>query len=200
MRRALAAISIGVFAVAGLSAAIPAQADTGATTITLNVTGCEGCTIQAMQYTNQTTKVYQSAPSKVKNGVATIGVPTARTKGMYFSIVTPKAPRINALPLVTVQYKGVAPGATVTKAIAKASKSASACWAGTTSDAATIAVTVKRIVMGSFPNASKKTSVPLAFFQPSVNAYGGFNKPFKGLVATQDVWVCGPGSSNDRDE
>lgn len=205
MRRTLVALFVAAFAAAGLVSATAAQADTapkarGATTITFNVTGCEGCTIQAMQYSKQQTKTYQSDPTKVKNGVATIGVPTARTKGMYFSIVTPKVPRINALPLITVQYKGAAPGTTVTKAKAKASKSASACWAGTTAGTATLSVTVKRVVMESFPDASKKTSVPLAYFQPSVKAYGGFNEPFKGVVATQDVWVCGPGSSNDRDE
>ena len=63
---------------------------------------------------------------------------------------------------------------------------------------ATIDVVVKRIIMRSFPNEKRKVSVPLAFFQPSVKAYGGFNKPFKGLLATQDVWLCGPGSSHSH--
>lgn len=196
MRRALTAVAIGALAFAAVAISQQARADTGATTLTLKVAGCEGCTIQAFQYVEKGNKSYQSDPTKVTNGVATIGVPTAKTKGMYFSITPPKPISINAQPLITVQYKAVAPGTTVTKAKAKASRSASACWAGTTEGTATIDVVVKRIIMKSFPNEKRKVSVPLAFFQPSVKAYGGFNQPFKGLLATQDVWLCGPGSSN----
>lgn len=192
---ALATATVGLAAAApGVALAAPA-ATTAATsgpqtTITMNVTGCEGCTIQANQFVNGTTPAYESKSAVVTAGVATITVPTANTSGMYFSIQTAKPARIDALPLITTQVKGHAAGTTLTRAQQIAGKKASACWAGTADAAVTIAVTVNRVKMPSFPNGKKKTLVPLARFAPTVKAFGGFNTAYKGVLATQDVWLC----------
>lgn len=182
-------------AAAGLGTTATAQAASAATggaqtTISLAVTGCEGCTITANQFDRSTTKTFGTKPATVTDGVATLTVPTAKTRGMYFSINTPKPARIDALPLITTQVKGYPAGTTLTRAQQRAGKRASACWAGTTADAVTIAVTVNRVLMPGFPNAKKKVSVPLARFSPTVKALGGFNTAYKGVLATQDVWTC----------
>ena len=190
---AVAAAVVLALPVAAVAAAAPAAVpgETGAqTTITMNVTGCEGCTIQANQFVDDTTPAYQSKSAVVTGGVATLTVPTANTKGMYFSIQTAKPARINALPLITTQVKGHPAGSTLSRGQQVAGKKASACWAGTSDAAVTIAVTVNRVKMPSFPNGKKKTLVPLARFAPTVKALGGFSTAYKGVLATQDVWPC----------
>lgn len=196
MTRAVRTIAITA-ATAALALAVPASAlaaptatSTATTTITMNVRGCEGCTIQANQYVNDLTTAYQSKAAVVTDGMVTLSVPTANTRGMYFSIQTPKVATIDALPLITTQVRGHKAGTTLTRAQQIAGKKASACWAGTTQPTVTIAVTVNRVRMPSFPNAKKKTLVPLARFAPTVKALGGFDTAYKGVLATQDVWPC----------
>ena len=190
MRRLLVLVS-GLALATGFVPAAAVSAAPAQTTIAMNVTGCNGCTITPSQYRKGMKTPFSGKAAKVANGVATLVVPTANTNGMYFSIEAPWKVEINAQPLITVQYKGYAAGSTVTRAQAMASKSASACWAGTTDATASIDVTVKRVLMPAFPpNAHHKTSVPLAYFAPTAVAPGGFSKPYKGVLATQDVWTC----------
>lgn len=160
------------------------------TKITFVVTGCDGCTMSANQYDRSTQSTFSSTSAKVTAGRVVFTVPTARTRGMYFAINTTPPAQIDAQPLVTTQVAGHAPGSVVTRAQQIATRRASACWAGTNRSAVTIRVTVDRVRMTSFPDASHKTLVPLARFAPTVDALGGFQRAYRGVLATQDVWLC----------
>lgn len=192
-----AMVAVGLAAAVVTGGAAPVGAATaGTTTITLNVTGCEGCVISASQFrstaaTSPTGGVYSSADVTVTNGVAVLTVPTARTAGMYFLIQTPRPARIDAQPLITTQVRGHRAGSSLTRAQQIAGTRASACWAGTTASAVTFAITVNRVLMPSFPNGTKRTPVPLARFTPTLKAPGGFGPAYHGVLATQDVWPCG---------
>lgn len=194
MRRILAATAAAVAMIAvvpsGVSGAAPAS-----TTITMSVTGCEGCVITPARTPADSTDVYNGPKATVRNGVATFVVPTAQTSGMYFSIDTDKPTQINAVPLIVFQYKGAAPGTTVTKAQGRAYKRASPCWTGTTAATAAISVTVARVLMPAFvpgkPNSHKKTAVPMAWVVPTLSAPAPFWPLVKGVLATQDSVACG---------
>ena len=92
-------IATGSAVAAALSLATgPAHAASPTTTITLKVTGCEGCTIGVQRaitggnpskITPAKPTFWEGTPVKVKSGVATLKVPTANTSGMSFTIAAP---------------------------------------------------------------------------------------------------------------
>lgn len=188
---------IGTSAAAAILWAVPgagAGAVTATTTITMAVTGCEGCVITPARTPADVDQAYNGPKATVTNGVATFVVPTAQTNGMYFSIDTPKPAQINAAALIVFQYKGSAPGSTVTKAQGQASRRASACWAGTAEKAVDIDVTVARVLMPAFvpgkPNSTRKTAVPMAWVVPTEPALAPFWPLVKGVLATQNSVEC----------
>jgi len=185
-----AALAVLASVGAGPAHATATDAQARRTTITFAVTGCEGCTLTASQFDRSTKRVFGSKGAVVADSRAVLVVPTARTRGMYFAILTPRPARIDAQPLVTTQVAGHAPGSVVTKGQQKAGRRASACWAGTSEPAVTLSVVVDRVLMPAFPDSSRAASVPLARFVPTVAALGGFQRAFRGVLATQDVWLC----------
>ncbi len=191
MKRELAVLGgVLIMATAALTAA-PATAAPAATTLTMSVSGCEGCTITPSQYRTGMKTPWSGAGVKVIDGVATLVVPTANTNGMTFAIDATWKVEINAQPLIVFQYKGAPVGGVVTKADATSYKRASACWSGTSAPTADIAVTVRRVWMPAFPpKHGRRTQVPLAWVTPTPKAPGGFEQAYKGVLATQDVGVC----------
>lgn len=193
-RRPLAVAALAsVVIAAGIALSPPASA-AGTTTITFKVTGCEGCVLQGATTPAGSDGIYNGPKAKVRNGVATMTVPTEQTAGMYFTVDAPWKVEINAQPLLVFQYEGAAQGSRVTKAEARASKRASACWAGTTTEAATIRVTVRRVWQEAFdpggPNAGGRTQVPMAWVVPTRTALPPFWKTFDGVLATQNSVDC----------
>lgn len=191
MRRLAAVLSATV--VIGVMVVPPAAA-AETTTITFRVTGCEGCVLQAATTPAGSDDIYNGPKAKVRNGVATMTVPTEQTAGMYFSVDAPWKVEINAQPLLVFQYQGVREGARMTKAQGRAAKRASACWAGTTANAATIRVTVRRVWQEAFdpggPNDGGRTQVPMAWVVPTQAALPPFWKTFDGILATQNSVDC----------
>lgn len=190
MRRPLVLAITALISLAAVPLAVPASAAVPMTTLTMSVTGCEGCTITPSQYRKGMKEAWSGTAAKVSNGVATLTVPTSRTAGMYFAIEATWKVEIAAQPLITMQYKAMPVGGTITRAQAMASRRGSACWAGTTESTAALDVIVKRVLMPAFPPGDHKTSVPLAWVTPTTKSPGGFNSAYKGVLATQDVWVC----------
>lgn len=189
---------LGVTALLGLSmltVAQPASAATQQTTITMTVTGCEGCTIVPATTPADSTETYNGPRVKVKNGVATIVVPTAMTSGMYFGVEAAWKSDINAQPLIVFQYKGAPVGGSPTKADVMSYKKASPCWSGTSSSTAAIAVMVRRVWMPAFPpKAGARTQVPLAWVKPTQNATAPFWPTIKGVLAVQNSVECATSS------
>lgn len=188
--------TLGVSALLGLSMltfAQPASAAVQQTTITMTVSGCEGCTIRPGTLQSDTATPYNGPVTKVKNGVATFTVPTAMTVGMTFALDASWNPAINAEPLIAFQYKGLKPGSVPTKAAAKASKFASPCWSGTSQSTITLDVVVKKVWMKAFPpKPGKRTQAPVAWVTPTQDAPKPFLNTFKGVLAVQDAIVCAP--------
>lgn len=195
MRRAAATIVAMAMAIAVcIPIAPPASAAIQQTTITMNVTGCEGCTIIPATTPADSTEIYNGPRTKVKNGGATIVVPTAMTSGMYFAIDAAWKSEINAEPLIVFQYKGAAEGERITRAEALTYKKASPCWSGTSASSADINVRVRRVWMPAFPpSAGARTQVPLAWVIPTQDAPAPFWPVIKGVLAVQNSVECATG-------
>ena len=191
MKRSFALVLAAMFTLSLLAFARPVAAAISQTTITMRVSGCEGCTIIPATTPADSTEIYNGPRTKVKNGFASFVVPTAMTTGMYFAIEAAWKSEINAEPLIVFQYKGATAGGTVSKADAKSYKKASPCWSGTSASTAEIAVTVRRVWMPAFPpKDGARTQVPLAWVAPTQNALAPFWPVIKGVLAVQDSVEC----------
>jgi hypothetical protein len=191
MKPARVAVALAVTLATALGMAPSAQA-AGVTTITLKVVGCEGCTITPVwAITGQDPVTFASA--EVIDGQVFFAVPTPQTAGMSFNLTPKPNVSIDAEPVIVTQFKGVKPGTSVTRKMAKSAQQATACWAGTTQSAITLTVIVRRVLLPSFPNQAKKVSVPLAWFQPTAETTGGFGPTQKGVIAQQEAWYCPAG-------
>jgi hypothetical protein len=177
---------LGVGAVA--SPALAGDQSSGTTTITMRVTGCDGCSItptQGLRLSKNNATTWVGTPVTVTDGRAVMVVPTRRTAGMSFTIDLPKPVQIGAKPVITTQYQGSAPGSVVSRDQARAATDASACWSGTSASATTLEVRVGRVVMKKFPGPGL-VRVPLAWVVPTLDAPGGFDEAFKGVLGTQE--------------
>jgi hypothetical protein len=191
VKRIVVAVTAALSA-AALTVVAPPALSAGVTTITFTVTGCEGCQITPV-WAIQGQDPVTFATTTVVDGSAFAAVPTSLTQGMSFNITAPWKVRIDAEPVIVTQYQGVAPGTTVTKAMAKKAPKATGCWAGTTDKAVALTVVVRRVTMPSFPDESKKARVPLAWIQPTAETTGGFAVTQKGVIAQQEAWYCPAG-------
>ncbi|MDP1877298.1 MAG: hypothetical protein Q8M17_07070 [Actinomycetota bacterium] len=190
MRRVLSTAAVALATLAVLPAGAPSAAEP-MTTITMTVSGCEGCTITPVQAITGATAVYTGSPVKVTGGQAAFVVPTSNTAGMSFNLEATWPVDINAIPVIVTQYKGIPAGQAVTRTQALAARRATACWAGTASSAVSLQVKVGRVKMPGFP--SGRTTVPLAWFVPTAATTGGFSRAYKGTIAQQDAWYCPAG-------
>ena len=194
MRRVLVGLLGAVCALAVLPGASASAADP-LTTITLKVTGCEGCTFQGQNGTDDANP-YNGPKATVAGGVAVMQVPTAQTVGLVLTLDPSWTSESNAEPLVVFQYKGAEPGARVTKAQAKRYAKASPCWVGTSAPTAKIRIMVRRVWAPAFnPGVADpgRTRLPLAWVVPTVAAPTPFWPTYKGALATQNTVSCATG-------
>ncbi len=166
------------------------------TTVTLTFVGqsCEGCVVTPQAFVVGATGSYSAKSRKVRDGRVSFVVPTEQTRGMSFTINTARPAAINALPVIVMQYRGAAPGTRVTRAQAVRAKSASPCWSGTDQAEVEFQVRVSSVMTAGFPSGRAK--VPVAWVVPTQEAFGGFGRQFKGVLAGQDTWPCGPRANN----
>lgn len=192
MKRSVAAVA-SLLTLAAIGVAAPPASAEDTTTITMKVTGCEGCAItpvQALNAGSAQASIWTGTKAVVKNGRVVFTVPTSKTAGMSFNLDARWQVDINAEPVIVTQYKGAQPGQRVTKRQAKAFDQATACWAGTTSTAVTLRVMVRRVWLPGFPEGSGKAKVPLAWMVPTAETSGGFDDADKGVIAQQEAWYC----------
>jgi hypothetical protein len=192
LKRAIAVVS-SLFVAAGVSIAAPPAMAEDMTTLTLKVTGCDGCTISAWTPT-LSSDGGPTVTAKVKDGVATMQIPTAQTTGTSFQIDPVKDPLMNAVTLIVFQYKGVQPGARITKSQAMTYRRGSACWAGTTEATAQIRVKVRKVWGPAFDpqtkNPPKRSLQPLAWVVPTQQSAAPYWPLFKGALQTQGNPAC----------
>lgn len=190
MKRVVAAAaSLVTVAAIGVGAPPASGGDaSGSTTVTMRVTGCDGCSItptQGLRLSTNNATTWVGTTVTVTDGRAVMVVPTRRTAGMSFTIDLPNPVQIGAMPVITTQYKGAVPGRVVSREQARAATDASACWSGTSSSTANLDVKVGRVVMKKFPGPGL-VRVPLAWVVPTLDAPGGFDEAFKGVLGTQE--------------
>ena len=163
------------------------------TTVTITVVGCEGCTISSWLPV-VTADGGPSDTAKVRNGVATLQIPTANTQGTSFQIDPVKDPYMDAVTLIVFQYKGAQPGERITKAQAMTFRRGSACWAGTSEATAQFRVRVRSVWGPAFDpmakNPPKRALQPLAWVVPTQQSAAPFWPLFKGALQAQDTPVC----------
>jgi type 1 fimbria pilin len=188
LRSLFAGLVLGAVAFPLAPAAMAAEQ----TTITVRVSGCEGCTIQPGQWRDASGEPWNGKKGVVRGGTVTLTVPTARTAGMAFTITAPWAVDQNAAQNVVVQYSGVQPGKTPTRAQIRKAKQATACWAGTTMNRARLAIRVQRIQIEAFPPGSGRGPYPLAYMLRSPQSPGGFSDvAIPGVIGNQQGgWLC----------
>jgi hypothetical protein len=195
MRRLISAAvaAASVLALAVAPSAVAGDVVRGATTITFHVSGCEDCVLQGFTASSYSAPPYNGPKAKVRDGVATMTVPTKQTAGMYFSIDAPEPVLVDAEPLVAFQYKGIAAGTRVTLPQIRKATKASPCWSGTTDSAVDLDVRVRYITLPAFdPDVADPgtTRAPVAWINPTKKADGPFVELYRGLLAVQDVVVC----------
>lgn len=160
------------------------------TTLTLKVTGCEGCEIGLTSWTKGTpaSSAYGVTPRKVVDGTVVFEVPTSRTRGLVMSVQAPFAGHLEAQPLVALHYSGIGVGSPVSAPQAAAGKAAHVCFAGTAEPALTVAVKVGRTT-GYSPQGAKVVA-PRAFAAVSQPFIGTSQKTLNGVVYAQETVAC----------
>lgn len=160
--------------------------------MTLEVKGCDGCTIApaSVQKAGDQYADWIGPVKTVRDGEVTFRLPKTWTPWMYFTI-QPKVPSgvYNSETLIAMRYDGFAVGQRVSRAQAASGDSAYGCWAGTTARAITMKVVVTR-----FP----ATSVDGQVSGPHIRAFMSRGKPtvgsagstFEGSLGTQDPYFC----------
>lgn len=186
-----------IVTVAALAAALslstaPAHAASPTTTITLKVTGCEGCTIGVQRaitggnpskITPAKPTFWEGTPVKVKSGVATLKVPTANTSGMSFTIAAPWESGTNFVSNI-VLGSALPAGSTITSSQQAATAKATACWAGTAKTSVTIKVQVAKASLGAGTTAAS------AWATPTVATVGTLADTTKGTLGNQEAYYC----------
>ncbi|MGL4444828.1 MAG: hypothetical protein ACRCU1_14470 [Alsobacter sp.] len=192
MKRAIAATA-SLLTIAAIGVAAPPASAEDMTTITMKVSGCEGCTISSWLPV-VTADGGPSDKAKVRNGVATLRIPTANTRGTSFQIDPVTNPYMDAVTLIVFQYKGAQPGEVISKAQAMTFRRGSACWAGTSEATAQFRVRVRSVWGPAFdPLAADppaRARQPLAWVVPTQQSAAPYWPLFKGALQAQDNPVC----------
>ena len=124
----------------------------------------------------------------VKNGFATLQVPTAYTAGASFTVTAPWEGQTDGVTNVVLGGK-TPPSTIISVARAMHRSKGTACWAGTQDGQAIIRVTVIKAKLRGLDN--KPTHFPIAWASPTVATVGPLTKTLgKGLLGNQDMFFC----------
>lgn len=191
------ALSVGASASSAAPSGSPTASPSPSTTLHLIVKGCEGCTIGVQRGLREdpSTGIKPSAPNywsgpttKVRNGVASLVLPTAYTSGASFTVSAPWEGLTDGMTNI-VLGGGFKVGQVLTTAQATNRKRATACWAGTQASQARMHVTVVRRMMHGDMN--KPVVFPIAWASPTVATVGPLSKTLgQGLLGNQDMYFC----------
>lgn len=149
----------GIAAALVMGVVTPASAD-GLTTIRIKVTGCNGCKIFAHDSAHRDWSTVKHGYSrildraKVRNGKATLKVPTAQTPGMSFAVYDGPYSTGGGVPMVAVRYQGKAVGETVSEYEAAGAATGSFCWAGTDRKRVSMRFAATKWINPSVPKAA----------------------------------------------
>lgn len=189
---AVLAVLAGLVGLAAGTGAASAKAAATNTTLTLTIANCEGCvvgltSVMAADYED----LWSSKEKKVKSGEVTFKVPIDRTAGLSIGVSPPWERAVPYQTMVALRYKGYSAGEKLSYSDISHAKKASGCWAGTTADAATLKIVVKKVtVMGNM--GPVKGSI--AFAKTTQDYLQPMQPTWNGVLGSQDVFGCGPGA------
>jgi hypothetical protein len=185
-----AAISLSAVAGAPAHAAPPIAADSAQVTttlLTLKFPSCEGCEVGVASFVLGSTDDWSAKPKVVKDGIVRFVVPKDRTDGLSITVRAPWEGATGYVTNVALRYKGQDTWDRVDFATARTAKRASACWAGTDQDAATMKVRVRKVQVEGYGGKVAGTiawaAVTQDWLRPIVASPHG-------VVGTQDVMPC----------
>jgi hypothetical protein len=193
---ALVAGLTGAIAATGTPAAdatTPARAAVAKTTITFEMPGCDGCTVNLMQarwnkHAQYGVKYWHTAEKTVADGVVTYTVPTKHTKGMSMTVTAPWEGHTGYVTTVAFRYGGMQPGDEVGFREARSKSKASACWAGTKADEVTIPLTVRKVWVEGVRHRVRGS---IAYAAVTQDWMVPMRDVWDGVMGSQDVNVCG---------
>lgn len=131
--------------------ASPTAIPSASTEIAFAIEDCENCVITAHQQAHGVDDTtWKSAP--VQDGRTTLVVPLARTARMAFDVTGEDVTAGNAVAVVVLDYRGIAPGTEVSPDQATGASEGNDCWSGT--DRATFDLNVRhqRVDVQAGPN------------------------------------------------
>jgi hypothetical protein len=207
VRRLTAGAAVLAAGVAGALAAAPvadASPDTTSapasvtrearqTTITFELPGCDGCVIGLVQGrwdpdSKWGAKVWDGGQHEVVDGVATVTVPSRRTKGMSMTVEAPWEGHTGYITQTVFRYGGKKVGDEVGFKEARSKSKGAACWAGTRETEVTVPVTVRKVWVQGLRHRVRGsiayTSVTQDWMVPMRDVWNG-------VMGTQDVQICG---------
>lgn len=194
LRTALAVAGLFAITASPTNASEPADnsREPAATTqVTFLAPDCDGCKISLIHATwDDTEDVWESRQGTVLDGKVTFRVPQQMTHGMSAAIRTPWEGGTGYVTHVAFKYAGQATGDRVTIGEARHAGKASACWAGTTADSATIKLATRHVTVPGYDG--EHTPAALVYSTVTQDALVPMRKTFHGIVGSQDVNFCGP--------
>jgi hypothetical protein len=129
---------------------------------------------------------------RVRDGRAVFVVPSARTRGMSVGITgtweqsSPHPSGFRAI--VTLRYRGIAAGTTVTRAVAASKTHGSACFPGTTAERLVLRVQARKVRVAGNGGPALST---LAWASPQTRTMAGTQeRVHRGIFGAQDVVPC----------
>ena len=196
---AMVAVAAGlagaVAAVPTTATAAPAPVDTPRiglkTTLTFEAPGCNGCKlglIQGVWDKNGDAKTWNGPSATVRHGVATVTIPTKRTRGLSVTVDAPWDGHLSAVTTVAFRYRDFQPGDRVGFRQARNQDQGSGCWRGTKDDAVIIPLTIREVRVDGVHG---RVDGSIAYAQVTQEAMAPMRDVYDGVLASQDVNICG---------
>lgn len=176
-----------------VATAAPSAREARQTTITFEVPGCDGCVIGLVQGrwdpdAKWGARVWDGGQHEVRNGVATVTVPSRRTKGMSMTVEAPWEGHTGYITQAVFRYGGKKVGDEVGFREARSKSKGAPCWAGTRDTHVTVPVTVRKVwvqgVRHRVRGSIAYTTVTQEWMVPMRDVWDG-------VLGTQDVQICG---------
>lgn len=193
---AVAALYAGTAALPSAEAdgATASKAAPRTTTITFEVADCEGCELSLTQArwddsARYGVRTWDGPDVTVEDGKATATVRTSRTWGMSVVVDAPWDGHLAANTTVAFRYAGHAVGDAVTLRDARDERKASACWEGTRRESVTIPLTIRKVRVDG---VHERVDGSIAFATETQSWLQPMRRAYDGVLASQDVNVCGP--------
>ncbi len=177
--------------VAPAANATVAEAAPQMTTLTFAVHGCNGCTVQPLQYIAGHKRDWEGKSKKVKDGSVSWTFHTKHTHGMSVWIRGPWEGKdgngTGYVANVVWRYGHQKVGSTVTRRDVRSKHKASGCWAGTDATEVTIPLEVRKVMVKGYTG---KTAGTLAWSKVTRHWWRPVLHTDKGILGSQDVMPC----------